>query len=118
MDYNNLIDQNSTILESLKKLGSIRNLSRLILFVTNNKNQIVGSVTDGDIRRSLIKHSDLNKKIGTICNKDFVYITNTDIYIDFKITSFKNHSKIIHDEGVTTVVKTDVSDLSSIIVII
>ena len=95
MDYNNLIDQNSTILESLKKLGSIRNLSRLILFVTNNKNQIVGSVTDGDIRRSLIKHSDLNKKIGTICNKDFVYITNTDIYIDFKNEYLRKNIKIL-----------------------
>ena len=95
MDYNNLIDQNKTILESLKKLGSIRNLSRLILFVTNNKNQVLGSVTDGDIRRSLITHRDLKKKIGEICNTDFIYITNTDVYIDFKNEYLNNNIKIL-----------------------
>jgi dTDP-glucose pyrophosphorylase len=95
MDYNNLINQNKTILESLKKLGSIRNLSRLILFVTNNKNQVVGSITDGDIRRSLIKDNDLYKKIGEICNNDFIYITNTDIYIDFKNEYLSKNIKIL-----------------------
>ena len=95
MDYNNLIDQNETILEALKKLGSIRNLSRLILFVKNNKNKILGTVTDGDIRRSLIKHNDLKKKIGEICNRDFVYITNTDVYIDFKKEYLNKNIKIL-----------------------
>lgn len=95
MHYNNLINRNKTILESLKKLGSIRNLSRLILFVTNNKNQVVGSITDGDIRRSLIKDNDLYKKIGEICNNDFIYITNTDIYIDFKNEYLSKNIKIL-----------------------
>tara|TARA_B100001093_G_scaffold520294_1_gene614400 strand:- start:21965 stop:23005 length:1041 start_codon:yes stop_codon:yes gene_type:complete len=95
MDYNNLIDENATILESLLKLDLIRNLSRLILFVKNDNNQILGSVTDGDIRRSLIHHKDLKKKIIEICNRDFVYITNTDVYIDFKNEYLKKDIKIL-----------------------
>lgn len=95
MNYNNLIDENSTILEALKKLTSLRNISKLILFVKNKKNQIIGSVTDGDIRRSLINHKDLNKKISEICNKDFTYIDNTDVYIDFKSQYLNNNIKIL-----------------------
>ena len=95
MDYNNLIDQNATILESLKKLDLIRNLSKLILFVKNNNNQIIGSVTDGDIRRSLIKHNDLKRKVSEICNRDFVYITNKDVYIDFKNEYLNKNIKIL-----------------------
>ena len=45
-------------------------------------------------------------------------IIEIDRTIDFKLTSFKRHSKIIHDDGVTTVSKIDVSDLPSIIVTI
>ena len=95
MNYNNLIDQNATILESLKQLGSIRNLSKLILFVKNNENQIIGSVTDGDIRRSLIKHRDLKKKIGEICNTNFNYIDNTEVYIDLKNEYLAKNIKIL-----------------------
>ena len=58
-----LIDENKTILNALNMLNSIKlddSLSRLILFVTS-KEKVVGSVTDGDVRRMLQKDLDINK---------------------------------------------------------
>ena len=51
-----IISENKTISDALIKLNSIKNISRLILFVSSENNEtIIGSLTDGDIRRSLIK---------------------------------------------------------------
>ncbi|EKF54433.1 Nucleotidyl transferase [Galbibacter marinus] len=68
-----LIHKNSTILEALVKLNALRNISRLILFVINKENAVIGSLTDGDIRRSLAKYADLDLQVGSICNYDFAY---------------------------------------------
>ena len=68
-----VINENANILEALSKLNSIRDVSKLVLFVEDNNNKIIGSLSDGDIRRSLIINKDLYKKVGFICNRDFVH---------------------------------------------
>ena len=59
---NILIHQDNTILQAMEKLNSIRYISRLILFVNDDDNCIIGTLSDGDVRRSLVKHADVNKK--------------------------------------------------------
>ncbi len=46
--------------------------------LVNKKNQLMGIITDGDLRRSLINKIDIDKKIATIMNKKpkFVHIDN------------------------------------------
>lgn len=77
MDLENLVIQkNESILDALGKLNKIRyvsDVSRLILFVVDEKGSVVGSLTDGDIRRSLIQHADLAIPLEEICNRDFVF---------------------------------------------
>lgn len=68
-----LIAKDDTIVEALNRLNTIRNMSRLILFVQNKKGEIIGSITDGDIRRSIVKDQDLNKRVGEVCNTAFVF---------------------------------------------
>jgi dTDP-glucose pyrophosphorylase len=74
---NLLIHRNKTILDALKKLNDIlykgEQISRLILFVTDENQSIIGSITDGDIRRSLIKNGDFSLLSGDICNRDFIF---------------------------------------------
>lgn len=83
MDLNNiLISEDKTILNALKKLNEIRDVSRLILFVHNHKDELVGSLTDGDIRRSLALEGNINKPVGLICNKNFHSEKDTQGYID------------------------------------
>ena len=61
-----LLDQNSSIKSAIKTLN--KNALQIVL-VTKNKNQLVGTLTDGDIRRALIKDSNLNRSIKNIINK-------------------------------------------------
>ena len=85
---NLLIHRNKTILEALKKLNEIlykgEQISRLILFVIDDNKSIIGSITDGDIRRSLIKNADLSLKAGDICNKDFIFEIEPEGFLDLK----------------------------------
>lgn len=70
-----IIEHNKTIHEALIRLNAIKeDVSRLILFVENEQHEIIGSLTDGDIRRVLVKNKDLNQKIDTVCNKNFIHL--------------------------------------------
>ncbi len=58
--------KNNTISDAIK----ILNLSKhQIVLIKNNKNQLIGTVTDGDIRRSLIKEKNFNSKLSEIMKK-------------------------------------------------
>ncbi len=80
-----LINNKETIYEALVKLNSIEeDVSRLILFVENDKNEIIGSLTDGDIRRFLIKNKNLDQSVDTVCNKNFTFIVQSPSYISME----------------------------------
>lgn len=84
---NILIHKDKTILEALQKLNDIlfqSHISRLILFVVNDDNSILGSLTDGDIRRSLLKNADLNMSVGQICNMNFLFEKNQTGFLDLQ----------------------------------
>lgn len=68
-----LIKEDSTILECLKKLNE---KGGKILFLVDKKMKAKGSLTDGDIRRALIKGYNLNDKAKQVAKKDFIYIFN------------------------------------------
>ena len=78
------ISENNDILSALKKLNAIRDVSRLILFVNDESGKILGSLTDGDIRRSLAEDADINKPIGLICNRNFVFETDKKGFLDLR----------------------------------
>ncbi|MFT5248454.1 MAG: dTDP-glucose pyrophosphorylase [bacterium] len=91
MDYKNLvIDEKKTILDALIMLNQIRDVSRLILFVSSKDGKIIGSLTDGDIRRSLAKDEDLKKKVGEICFHNFLYEEEDKGFIELKSFQKKN----------------------------
>jgi dTDP-glucose pyrophosphorylase len=79
-----LISEDKSILDALRKLNAIRDVSRLILFVHDDNGIIRGSLTDGDIRRSLAKSADIEKSVDKICNKNFVYENAKAGFIDIK----------------------------------
>lgn len=61
----NKINEKQTIHDALKQLQKIE---KKILFVVDHKNRVVGSLTDGDLRRSLIKNIDLKSQVFRIMN--------------------------------------------------
>ena len=79
-----LIHKNKNLVEGLQRLNELRNLSRLILFVVDDNENVIGSVTDGDIRRSIIAEQNLQKTLGEIANPDFKRLYQKDSYQSFE----------------------------------
>lgn len=62
-----IIKEDATVVEALQQIDTN---AKGILFVIDTKDKLVGSVTDGDIRRWLIKTADLSGKIKNIMNRN------------------------------------------------
>ena len=56
-----IIAENSTVLEAVNKLNLLK--QDAIIFVVDNKNHLLGSITDGDVRRGLIKGITLDGNV-------------------------------------------------------
>lgn len=69
-----IISQEKSILDALIAINSMGKNETLTLFVVNADKQIIGTLTDGDIRRCLIKGSTLDTRIGDIAFKPFTFL--------------------------------------------
>lgn len=87
---NILINKSKTILEALNRLNSIKDVSRLILFVEDHQKRVIGTLTDGDIRRALAKNENIHETIDLVCNRSFTYIEQGYSFVNFKIFRQKN----------------------------
>ena len=65
-----LIKQDITLLEALSRINSVAP-EPLVLFVLDENNRMVGTLTDGDSRRALIKGASVNDKVESIMHQDF-----------------------------------------------
>lgn len=82
-----LINEDKTIFDALHKLNKIRDVSRLILFVMDSNGSVLGSLTDGDIRRSLADEADIRKKVGDVCYRGFTFQIEKPGFLD--LSSYK-----------------------------
>jgi D-glycero-alpha-D-manno-heptose-7-phosphate kinase len=90
LDLNNFtVSENANIFETLKQI----NLNgHGIAFVTNSNNKVSGVVTDGDIRRALLKGFTNNSKISEVMNTSFVHASaNTPREKILKMLDYKIH---------------------------
>jgi len=63
---NILINPNATIKEAMKQLDKT---AEKILFVVEDENILIGSLTDGDIRRWILKDGNLSDSVANVCFK-------------------------------------------------
>ena len=77
MSSNHLISQSETLLDALRLINSIRK-EPLVLFVLDEHDRMVGTLTDGDSRRALIAGASLNDKIAKVMHRDFNYMEVED----------------------------------------
>ncbi len=89
MMKNHLINQDVSLLEALE---SINNLAPepLVLFVVDNKNRMVGTLTDGDSRRALIAGASVSDKAEKIMQRNYNYMRSTQISDVLEIKRQKN----------------------------
>lgn len=64
----------TTIRKALSLLNDLSGDS-LVLLVVNDEKKLIGTLTDGDIRRGLIAGHELNDVVETIMHRDFCYLT-------------------------------------------
>jgi dTDP-glucose pyrophosphorylase len=84
-----LIKNNSTIKSALKSLSNVGHDT--ILFVVNEKNQLLGSITDGDIRRGLLSGLKINNNFNDAINKTTKYIRKNNYSIN-QIVEFRSQN--------------------------
>lgn len=90
---NHLILKGSKIEQALLKLN---NLSQdAILFVVDENQQLIGALTDGDVRRGLIKGVTINQPIDLIIQPDPKYIKKGEIDIKKIISLREGNFRII-----------------------
>ena len=72
---NNILNSNKTIKNAIKLLEFSLYKYKIVVVVNKNK-KIVGTVTDGDIRRSIIKNINVNNKVSKIMNLNPITISH------------------------------------------
>lgn len=90
-----------TIVEAMEKIDAN---AKGILFITTVDDKLVGAVTDGDIRRWLIKTADLTSKVEALMNKNpkFLYVADKAKSLGFMrerkihaLPILDNHGKVV-----------------------
>lgn len=71
---NTIISKKSTVLQALQQIDSISNKGTRTLFVVDDNNKVVGSLSDGDCRRALIANKNLLFPVESAMNKNFLYL--------------------------------------------
>jgi len=74
---NKIIIKNISIKDAIKQLDVT---AKKILFIVNNNNQLIGTLTDGDVRRWILKNGSFNEPVSKIMNRNtiFLNINNKD----------------------------------------
>lgn len=94
-----IIYEESTIESAIKKLS---NTGLQIIIVCNKSDKLIGTITDGDIRRGLLKRYDLNSNINKIYNKKPFYLKDnlSESIINFILKNKSlSHVPIVDDKS-------------------
>ena len=77
MESNHIISQDITLLEALSRINSLAP-DPLVLFVVDDEQRMVGTLTDGDSRRALIAGASVNDKAQIVMLRNFRYMTTAN----------------------------------------
>ena len=73
MNESHIISKGRTLLDALEMINSI-GTGPLVLFVVDREQRVVGTLTDGDIRRGLLRGLDVNDKIEKASHRNFNFL--------------------------------------------
>lgn len=71
LSHSNVISSNSTIREAISRINSIGQSGTVLYVTQENNNVLIGTLTDGDIRRGILKNVDVEQSVEKVCNKNF-----------------------------------------------
>lgn len=79
-----IISYKATIKDSLIKINDLSDRQTLVLFVLNSDHQIIGSLTDGDVRRGFLKGARLNDSVQIVMNKNYQFLNDNSSIDEIK----------------------------------
>lgn len=68
-----IISQEASLLDALKKISSIKE-GPLVLFVVDKEQRMIGTLTDGDIRRALIREVRVDSPVCEAAHRNFNFL--------------------------------------------
>lgn len=74
MNNSHYISKDKSLIEALTQINSFRN-EPLVLFVLDEEERMIGTLTDGDSRRALIAGALVDAGIGDIMHRNFNYVS-------------------------------------------
>lgn len=86
------IKPTESIKEALKKLNET---GEKVLIVVDNDNTLLGTITDGDIRRYILKTGTIEGTVSGVYNKNSIYATENQTQKEVKDLIFKNRIEIL-----------------------
>ena len=87
----NCISEFDNILDALDLLDKLSGHS-LVLFVLNDSDQVIGTLTDGDIRRAILKGAQLDTRVIDIMHTEFSYLSTTEKDYTATINNFRKRN--------------------------
>ncbi len=97
-----MIKSGATILDALGRLEKLSGINLMVLFVEDEDARVIGSITDGDIRRGLISGVTLSDPIETVMHRSFGFLTMKDQGLE-KIRHLRENNKrlvpLLDNEG-------------------
>lgn len=78
MEKDHIIHQDISLLEALSHINNLAP-DPLVLFVVDDEQHMVGTLTDGDSRRALIAGASVNDKVETVMHRNFNFMTIDNI---------------------------------------
>ncbi|GER94596.1 nucleotidyltransferase [hot springs metagenome] len=92
MDKNPIINLTASIKEALKKLDET---AEKVLFVVDENNILLGTITDGDIRRYILKTGTIEGTIESIYHRKPIYATENLSKEEIKKLIFENRVELL-----------------------
>lgn len=77
-----IVQPDTSILETMTKID---NNARGIAYVVDLRGELLGAITDGDIRRYILKNRTINGNAGMIMNSNLIYLENNQFHLAMKV---------------------------------
>ena len=83
LEINNIIQSSGTIKQALEQLNNLPTRDSLTLFVIDGNEKLVGTLTDGDIRRGLLLGRNITESIETVMHKKYKFLQRNNFTLEF-----------------------------------
>lgn len=116
MIYKHLLSNNATLIEALAGLNNLSG-GLMTLMIINDKSQLVGTLTDGDIRRALLSGATLDTPVDRIMQQNFKSMSVDQVDVsklrELRETGIKLLPLLNKDKSISRLL--DLSDNSSLL---